>query len=685
MPITYYLAPNARYQLRDQTGQPAQFGRLETYRAGTLVPQITYQDPEGSIPNNYIVPFDAKGEANIYWVFNSDNPLLYYIRAYDVLDNLIYDEDNYPTLKDTNLPPPPDTNQTDNFVRNPQFTFWSNTTSFPAYGSAANNNDYTADDWSFQRNNTNCTVNISQGIFDLGQTDVPGSPIYYMHYECTNVGAGGETFKYFQQTYQSVQTAAGLPFSFALWAKSDTSSTISVDATQNFGTGGPQSAPVVTNLLTALLTPVWQRFTGTATLPSVSGKVLGTNGDDYLAVEVNMPLNAISFVDFANNQAELQDVSTLSFPYRTVDEQFKLINRKINEAIFYTGDIKTTLASSAPTGWLMMDDGTIGNPSSNAGHPFFYTKALYEIIWNSVINTWAPIYNSDGTIGSRGANAEADFNANKRLALTKSLGRVLSGAPADGHIIKNFTVSGNNLTVDTTVPFQTGNPVILSTTGTLPSPLLLGRTYYLIVIDSTTLQLAVSVPNATSGIPIALTTAGTGLFTLDCSLAPHIITAFTVAGSIITLASGTSQFQTGNAVVLSTPGTLPAPLTPGTVYYLIVVTPTTAKLALSLANALANIAITLTNAGTGTFTLDYVTAGYVTGTYLGEEKHALTINELAQHDHVFNALVNFSGLTPGAGGSYPISTANIHTNTTGQSFPHNIMQPTTFVNVMIKL
>jgi hypothetical protein len=83
-------------------------------------------------------------------------------------------------------------------------------------------------------------------------------------------------------------------------------------------------------------------------------------------------------------------------------------------------------------------------------------------------------------------------------------------------ILQNFTADSttSNLTLGSTVAFPTGTPVIISTTGTVPQPLVAGTTYYTIFIDATTLQLAATEQNALIGIPIQLTTDGVPVNTL---------------------------------------------------------------------------------------------------------------------------------------------------------------------------
>ena len=90
-----------------------------------------------------------------------------------------------------------------------------------------------------------------------------------------------------------------------------------------------------------------------------------------------------------------------------------------------TGDVKFTLATVAPTGWVLMNDGTIGDGSSSAT-----TRAnddchsLFVLIWNGTLDAWCPVS------GGRGASAEADWSAHKMITLPRALGRALAVAGA---------------------------------------------------------------------------------------------------------------------------------------------------------------------------------------------------------------------------------------------------------------
>lgn len=83
-------------------------------------------------------------------------------------------------------------------------------------------------------------------------------------------------------------------------------------------------------------------------------------------------------------------------------------------------------------GWVAMNDGSIGNPDSNATtRANKDTFQLYKTIWDSVSNQWAPVQDSTGVfLISRGASAQEDFLANHRLVLPRALGRALAGAGA---------------------------------------------------------------------------------------------------------------------------------------------------------------------------------------------------------------------------------------------------------------
>lgn len=89
---------------------------------------------------------------------------------------------------------------------------------------------------------------------------------------------------------------------------------------------------------------------------------------------------------------------------------------------FTTGDIKLTLKTTADSGWVMCNDGTIGDASSGASaRANADCQQLFLLLWNNVDNAYAAVSG-----GGRGVSAAADWAAHKTIALTKTLGRALA-------------------------------------------------------------------------------------------------------------------------------------------------------------------------------------------------------------------------------------------------------------------
>jgi hypothetical protein len=89
------------------------------------------------------------------------------------------------------------------------------------------------------------------------------------------------------------------------------------------------------------------------------------------------------------------------------------------------------------------------------------------------------------------------------------------------------------------------------------------------------------------------------------------ITAVNTTTEILTLSSA-CNLAVADPITVTSTGSVPGGLTSGTTYYVIPVTSTTIKLATSSANAIANTAINITSAGSGTIRLN---ANPVAGTY----------------------------------------------------------------------
>jgi microcystin-dependent protein len=86
-------------------------------------------------------------------------------------------------------------------------------------------------------------------------------------------------------------------------------------------------------------------------------------------------------------------------------------------------------STTVPPGWLLCAGKTIGDSSSGGtARANDDTQSLFEFLWNNIANNELSIQNSDGSAGTRGANAAEDFNVHKRLPLPDLRGRVIIGA-----------------------------------------------------------------------------------------------------------------------------------------------------------------------------------------------------------------------------------------------------------------
>ena len=623
MTIHYFLAPNARWQGRDLTGQPIIGGKLFTWENETQVPKATYKDKDGNDENTNPVILDDKGEANIYWMDDD----LYTIRLETADGDEVYTQDNYPYVANNQDAPTNESDFKNNLVRNPQFTYWTNATTFATIKSSQNIWDYNADDWLFSKTDATSVVTISRQTFALGQSEVPGDPVYFLRYECSSLGGSAETNVNIYQRFNSVQTFSNksvMP-SIAMKVVGVPSATVEIYLYQNFGTGGSPSTQVSKLAITANLTTSWQIFTpaSTITLDSVNGKTIGTNGDDALVFSVKFPSNQLVTIDVANVQL-VQGTEVVDFDFLSQNDQLKRLDTVVTEGVVPTGSYLQTIATTAPAGWVLCNNGTIGNTSSGSTTALTRCKALFSLLWTNILDAsasgpiYVPIFDSAGVLSTKGVSAEADWNANKRLSLTKTLGRVLAGA----------------------------NPT--------PSPLLS------MTFNSTNVT-------SSSGILIAL--------------------------------ADTSSFYTGTKVRFTTSsGSLPTNLSAGVDYYCINVSATTIRVATSLANAVSATAIAYVDSGTAavTFTIIQQATAHPFGSYLGEDSHALVTAELPIITPAGTVTVTGA---QNSGGSpfYPTTLGDNHSQTCpadtasftgtpfGGSTAHNNIQPTTYVNIMLKL
>jgi hypothetical protein len=169
----------------------------------------------------------------------------------------------------------------------------------PVAGTGSQTRDYFMDRWAQAHDESATSYQINRAAFTPGQTQVPGEPRYYGHFEINSTGSGG-TFLRIDQRIESARTLAGRVCSFSGWLRSDADRTVTLSMIQDFGTGGSPSSDVTVGSISLSVTTTWKRFTASFVVPSISGKTFGTNNDDFLELRFALPVNTDLEFDWAN-------------------------------------------------------------------------------------------------------------------------------------------------------------------------------------------------------------------------------------------------------------------------------------------------------------------------------------------------------------------------------------------------
>lgn len=438
MALTYALAPNPKWYFADLTGRPLGGGSVSTFRSlNKTQKKAIFQDIAGNFPWPNPTPIDENGtQGPLYFRVDSDNPEeTYYVEVYDSAGVLQWTIDNFlPTGGGGSVV----TQAVDlvNLITNN--VFWRNigSSSNPIgatslriapgnHAALAQTASLYGPDIFFKKNNTSATDQITFPTFVLGDTPLTGdvTPVDYLKYSCTGAGTS-ETFKYIQiPVCAKVQNLSNQPVVLTFWGRGNSgTTTVSLFWAQFFGDGTGASATVRTLIDTISLDASWEKQVITTSIPTVSTKVLGPCGNDGLFLQIQYPLDVTCNIDITKPclyQGSL-------FPpedFLTYDQIDAVINAP------RTGHTVCGFDLTSPPGYLLMNDGTIGNASSNATtRRNVDTFPLFNLLWNSVSNTWAPLLDSSGTPIARGSSAVEDFEDNNQLTLTRVLGRAISSA-----------------------------------------------------------------------------------------------------------------------------------------------------------------------------------------------------------------------------------------------------------------
>ncbi len=136
-----------------------------------------------------------------------------------------------------------------------------------------------ADRWLFS-NYVSGTNVCSMQSFTPGTAPVAGYEAQYFARFANSGQSSASQDSILIQKIEDVRTFANQTVTVSFWAKCDvTSKKIAVEMVQNFGSGGSPSSAVNTYFGQVTLTTSWARYTVTGTVPSISGKTIGTTAN----------------------------------------------------------------------------------------------------------------------------------------------------------------------------------------------------------------------------------------------------------------------------------------------------------------------------------------------------------------------------------------------------------------------
>jgi hypothetical protein len=193
-----------------------------------------------------------------------------------------------------------------NKVINGNFGIWQRGTSFSTVGYGGRY----ADRFLGGTNGSVVTRTVSQQTFTPGAAPVAGYEGQYFLRVDQSVAGTAATFNVLDTQIEDVRTFAGQTVTFSVWLKADAARTVTGTISQLFGSGG--SGTVDTSLGSFSVTTAWTRFSATITIPSITGKTLGSG--NHLVIRLGLPLNTIMTIDTWGWQLEYGSKAT---PFQT--------------------------------------------------------------------------------------------------------------------------------------------------------------------------------------------------------------------------------------------------------------------------------------------------------------------------------------------------------------------------------
>lgn len=220
-----------------------------------------------------------------------------------------------------------------NKIINGNFDIWQRGITFTSTG-------YTSDRWIL--NLIGATGSLSRQSFTLGQTDVPGNPQFYNRLTCSTITSVNNAVSELSQRFEDIAVLAGRNATLSFYVKAATNETkLGIRFAQRFGTGGSSANSTEIALLS--LTTSWKKYSLTFPMPSLEGKVLGTNYYAELLFDLAHPntfsgalIDQLGTIDIAQVQLEEGSVAT-DFEQRPLGIEVELCQRYYETSFDFGG------------------------------------------------------------------------------------------------------------------------------------------------------------------------------------------------------------------------------------------------------------------------------------------------------------------------------------------------------------
>ncbi len=246
------------------------------------------------------------------------------------------------------------------------------------------------------------TTTYSAQTFTTGAAPVAGYEARNFARMAVTGQTGGTAQAVLFQNIEDVRTFAGQTITVSFWAKAASGTPkIGISFGQNFGSGGSPSAQVTTGAGSVTISTSWTRYSVTATVPSISGKTIGSSANSsYLQI-------TLVFSDQANGYGTSVGTQNATFDIWGVQAEAGSVATAFQTA---TGTLAGELAACQRYYVLL------GNSTSqpvSLGYNYSATLAIFGVHLPVEMRTTPTISSTSGTNYYRfvrnGAND--DFNS----------------------------------------------------------------------------------------------------------------------------------------------------------------------------------------------------------------------------------------------------------------------------------